>query len=85
MVDPIGTGGGGPGSSSSSGSTGTGTGAGTGTGTGGTNGLIEQRCPDVAAELHHCVSLGFNNLTLVGPDTGNTCKLTDALLSSSSG
>jgi hypothetical protein len=61
----------GAGSSSGSGSTGASTGA------GGADGLIEQRCPDVAAEAHYCVSVGVSALTLVGADTGNTCLLTE--------
>lgn len=88
VVDPAeDTGTGGQGSPTSSGSntsaTATGTSTSTGTGGSGGSGLIEQLCPDVAAEAHHCVSIGFGRLVLVGADTGNTCELTELDISPS--
>ena len=81
VVDPAeGTGAGGQGSptSSSANTTATATGTSTGTGTGGSggSGLIEQLCPDIAAEAHHCVTVGYDSLALVSPNTGNTCVMT---------
>lgn len=81
VVDPAeGTGAGGQGSPtrSSANTTATATGTSTATGTGGSggSGLIEQLCPDVAAEPHHCVTVGHDTLTLISPDTGNRCVLT---------
>lgn len=79
VVDPAeGTGAGGQGSptSSSANTTATATSTSTGTGGSGGSGLIELLCPDIAAEAHHCVTVGYDSLALVSPNTGNTCVLT---------
>lgn len=89
VVDPAeGTGAGGQGSpTSSSANTTVGvTGSSTGTGSGGSggSGLIEQLCPDIAAEAHHCVTIGYDTLALVSPNTGSTCVMTKVQSSLSS-
>lgn len=38
--------------------------------------LIKAQCPDVGAEAHFCVTLGYpNTLYAVGPDSGSVCYL----------
>lgn len=38
--------------------------------------LVKSQCPDVGAEPHFCVTLGYpNTLYALGPDTGSVCYL----------
>jgi hypothetical protein len=69
---------------SSSTDPGTGTGTSSSTGPGTDTGtapdeaaaLVAQKCPDIAAEPHYCLTFGYpDEVWAVGPDTGHLCEI----------
>lgn len=75
------TGGGGNGGAGAGAGPATSTGSGAGSGSGGSSlddaaAVVAAKCPDVAAEPHFCITLGYpNTVWAVGPDTGHLCPI----------